>query len=276
MSQRYRYMISVAVLFAFLVSIAQSPNEITSGSISDSYNFRKGEQLDFKLSYGWFTVGKASLQIDENFHDYKQSNCYKVDVQGETAGLPGVFTHVDDRWGAYIRNDNLLPIHAYRDIEEGKYMRVEQTDFYHAEGRVEVLRYDPRKDKRKPAKVYDIKGEVYDLMSSYLYLRNLDFKQYKAGDTITVDTFYEDELYHFKMVMRGIDNFDSKVGDLKAYKLNFLIPPSDIFPNEEGIVAWISADSNQLPLRIEAEMFFGTAYCDLTSYRNIKYGPDYQ
>ena len=276
MSQQHRYMLNISLILAFLVGIAQNPDNSIIETPKDVFNFKNGEHLDFKLSYGWFTVGKASLDIDQTFHDYKDQSCYKVDVKGETAGLLGVFTHVDDRWGAYVRNDNLLPLHAYRNIEEGKYMRVEKTDFYHEQGKVEVLRYDPRKDKRKPAKEYDIKGEVYDLMSSYLYLRNLDFSKYGKGDTIKVNTFYEDTLYNFNMVMRGIETFDSKVGDLKAYKLNFLIPPSEIFPNEDGIVAWISADSNQLPLRIEAEMFFGTAYCDLTSYRNIKYGPYYQ
>lgn len=275
MSQRFQYILIATLVFAVLVGVAQRPMDF-SGSPSDRFNFRHGEHLEFKLSYGWFTVGKASLDIDDEVHAMKSESCYKVEVQGETSGLLGVFTHVDDRWGAYVRKESLLPVHAYRNIEEGKYMRVETTDFYHDEGKVKVLRYDPRKEERKPARTYDIQGEVYDLMSSYLYLRNHDFTGYHRGDTITVNTFYEDELYHFKMVMDGVEDFDSKVGELKAYKLYFLIPPSDIFPNEHGIVAWISADHNQLPLRIEAEMFFGKAYCDLTSYRNLKYGPDYQ
>ncbi len=276
MSRRYRYLLHILLVMTFLMGMAQSPSEDTVLKQNAATNFRNGEHLDFKLSYGWFTVGKASLDIDGTIHDFSSQSCYKIDVRGETAGLLGVFTHVDDRWGAYVRRDNLLPVHAYRDIEEGKYMRVERTDFYHDEGKVEVLRYDPRKDKRKPARMYDIQGQVHDLMSSYLFLRNLDFSQYAKGDTIEVNTFYEDQTYHFKMVMQGLESFDSKVGELNAYKLNFLIPPSDIFPNEEGVVAWISADLNQLPLRIEAEMFFGRAYCDLTNYRNIKYGPDYQ
>jgi len=124
--------------------------------------------------------------------------------------------------------------------------------------------------------MYEIKGDVYDLMSSYLFLRNVEFEKYRKGDTIRIKTFYEDELYNFELVFNGKEEIDSKVGLLQAYKVNFLVPPSDIFPNEQGIVAWISADTNHLPLRIEAEMFFGKAYCDLTGYRNIKYGPDYQ
>lgn len=241
-----------------------------------SYHFMLGEQLEFKLSYGWFTVGKASLNIQDQFSDYEGEQCYNVVIKGSTAGLLGAFTHVDDVWGAYVRKSNLLPIHAYRNIEEGKYVREERTFFRHEEGKVEVLRYDPRKTERKPKRVYDIPNHANDLMSSYLSLRNRDFTLYNDGDTITIDTFYEDEFYHFKIVYRGIEELDSKVGKLAAHKISFLVPPSEIFPNEEGIVAYISADSNQLPLRIEAEMFFGTGYCELTSYRNIKYGPDFQ
>lgn len=250
--------------------------QVTKTEPTTRYHFKKGEHLEFKLSYGWFTVGKASLDIDDTYHLYNSKDCFKVEVKGSTAGLLGVFTHVDDTWGAYIKAEDLLPLHAYRNIEEGKYMREERTNFDHAAGKVEVLRYDPRKDEHKPKRVYDFSGEVYDLMSSFLYLRNVNFAKYAKGDTIRISTFYEDELYHFKMVMQGVETFSSKVGEIQAYKLKFLMPTSDVFPNEDGVHAWISSDQNHLPLRIEAEMFFGKAYCDLTAYRNIKYGPDYQ
>lgn len=266
-------MISYIIILCSFLSLGAQPD---GENPTARYNFMLGEHLEFKLSYGWFTVGKATLDIDNSYHDYSSEDCYKVDIKGETAGLLGVFTKVDDRWGAYVKKDNLRPLYAYRDIEEGNYERKERTYFDHEGGEVEVLRFDPRKEERKPGRIYEIQGEVHDLMSSYLYLRNVDFSQYSPGDTIRINTFYEDELYNFELVFDGVHTLDSGVGQLKAYKLYFLIPPSDVFPNEQGIIAWISADSNQLPLRIEAEMFFGKAYCELSSYRNIKYGPDYQ
>lgn len=240
-----------------------------------NYHFKKGEQLDFKLSYGWFTVGKAEVTIDDRFHKYKSESCYKIEVTGETSGLLGVFTQVDDSWGAYITPD-LRPLHSYRNIKEGGYHRVERNDFDYANGKVDVLRYDPRKEKRRPIRTYEINENVRDLLSSYLYLRNVDFGKYAKGDTIALETFYDEEFYHFKLLFDGIEKVNTRVGELQAYKTYFLMPTNDIFPEEKGIVAWISADPNHLPLKIEAEMFFGKAYCELTSYRNLKYGPDYQ
>lgn len=268
-----RMRLLLLLLFSSFSIVAQTKSD---NNASKSYHFKLGESLEFKLSYGWFTVGKASLDIEDNYNNFQGESCYKVVIKGETAGLLGAFTHVDDVWGGYVRENSLLPIHSFRNIEEGKYVREERTYFDHEKGKVEVLRYDPRKTERKPKREYDIPAHTNDLMSSYLSLRNQDFRQYSEGDTIKIDTFYEDEFYNFKMVYRGLETLDSKVGKLSAHKISFLIPPSDIFPNEDGIVAYISADSNQLPLRIEAEMFFGTGYCELVNYRNIKYGPDFQ
>ncbi|MFT6882273.1 MAG: hypothetical protein ACI83W_000632 [Marinoscillum sp.] len=260
--------------FYLLTSILFAQTPFTTDVVREN-NFKAGEQLDFKLSYGWFTVGKAKLTIDNGFVRYQGEECYKLEIKGETAGFLGVFTHVDDTWGGYVEKRSLLPLYAYRDIEEGKYIRVERTHFDHDSGKVEQERYDPRKKERKPNRFYDVPANTNDLMSAYLNLRNTDFSKFKKGDTITVKTFYEDELYDFRIVFDGKQLFESKVGLLHAYKVFFLVPPSEVFPNENGIAAWISADKNQLPLSIEAEMFFGTAYCDLISYRNLKYGPDY-
>lgn len=271
-----KHMVCLIFLLASLNLFSQPESEEKEPAYR-RHNFRAGEQLEFRLSYGWFTVGKAELNIDSRIHEYEREDCYKIDISGSTAGLVGVFTNVNDTWGAYVTRNELKPLHAYRDIQEGRYERVERTYFDHETGKVEVLRYDPRKeDHTKPRKVYDTPKGVKDLMSAYLYLRNVDFSKYQIGDTITIDTFYGGELYHFKLLLDKQEMFASKVGEIRAYKLYLLMPTNDLFPEEKGIVAWVSADANHLPLRIEAEMFFGRAYCDLISYRNLKYGPDYQ
>lgn len=277
-----KHMLLLIILFYWQTLQAQpvayplTPSEVAATD-ELNHNFMNGEELEFKLSYGWFTVGKAQINIASDYQTYQKEDCYKVDIQGSTAGLLGVFTNVNDSWGAYITRNELKPLHAYRDIQEGKHIRVEKTYFDHEQEKVEVLRYDPREeDPEKIAKVYSAPRGVKDLMSAYLTLRNIDYSQYNIGDTLIIDTFYEDELYHFKLLIAEEELFESKVGKLYAYKIYLLIPTSELFPEEKGIFAWVSADSNHLPLRIEAELFFGRGYCDLISYRNIKYGPDYQ
>ncbi len=239
----------------------------------DTIRFNKGELLQFKLSYGWFTVGKADLKVDTQLHEYLARPCYKVDISGRTAGLVGIFARVDDVWGAYVSEETLLPVMAYADIKEGNYTRNERIHFNQETG--DIMVEMTKREKKRPTKYYDFGPEIHDLISGYLHLRNVDFSSMDIGDTVRFKAFYDEIFYDFKVVMEGKEMIRSKVGELLAYKLVPLIPENKIFPGEKPITAWVSADANQLPLRISARMFFGTAYCELTNYQNIKYGVDF-
>lgn len=234
----------------------------------------KGEYLEFKLSYGWFTVGKADLKVFENLSSIENQDCYKVEINGRTAGILGAFSKVDDHWGAYITEDELLPLIAYSDLQEGNYQRKEYIQFDQEKGTITVEM--TKRHKKKPLKVYEIEGQIHDLLSGYINLRSIDYRSLKKGDTIHLRTFYDEEFYDFGAIYDGIEQVKTKVGNLSAYKIIPVLPKNKIFPGENPITAWISADMNQLPLQVEANMFFGTAYCELTNYKNIKYGPDFK
>ena len=268
----WRWQVFIGLIFLCFCSSARSQ----SSTPEKSYRFNRGEELTFKLSYGWFTVGKAQIHINPQLQVYNSKNCLKVEITGQTSGLVGFFTSVNDRWGAYVENNTLQPQHAYRDIQEGKFERTERAYFDYDANKVSVDRYNPVKDYRRPTKIYDLKAGTNDLISSYLTLRNVDFTRFKKGDSLFIDTYYEDEFYHFLLLYDGKEELSTPIGKKSAHKVYLIMEENEVFTKKGGIIAWISNDLNQLPLRIQAEMFFGSGYCDLVSYKNIKYGPDFE
>lgn len=268
-------MIQRIIIFLFLAVAFTGYSQMKDRSGNERLiRFGKGEMLEFRLSYGWFTIGKADLTIDPEIRQYEEKPCYKVDITGRTAGLVGLFARVDDIWGAYVNEETLLPMMAYADIKEGNYTRKEKIHFNQQIGDIKVEM--TKRSKKRPTKYYDYGPEVHDLISGYMHLRNVPFTQMNPGDTIGFKAFYDEEFYDFKVIYEGKEMIGSKVGDLYAYKIIPIIPENKIFPGESPITAWISADANQLPLRVSANMFFGTAYVELTNYRNIKFGPDFE
>ena len=240
--------------------------------LSPVYNFISGEQLKFNLNYGWFMVGSASLQVlDTVVYD---EDCYQVEVSGQTAGFLSLFTRVDDTWGAFIEKSDLLPLVSYSDIEEGRYTRRDEVYFDKQAHRIKVDKV--RKEKKKPPQYFDYQGEMHDLMSGYLKLRNIDFNELNPGDTIRFKAFYDEIFYDFGLVYKGKKLLKFKVGKRMAHKVQPILPQNDIFKGEAPITAWISADKDQLPLKLEAQMFFGHATCALVDYKNIKFGKDYK
>src|SRR5689334_17548500 len=94
-------------------------------------SFTRGETITFKMTYGFFTVGKGSAQVHPNYYRINDRDCFKVDVYGKTVGMVDWVADVDDNWGAYIDTAALLPHQFYRKIREGNYKKDEWTNFDH-------------------------------------------------------------------------------------------------------------------------------------------------
>lgn len=213
--------------------------------------------------------------MDSTIHKYEDEDCYKVDIYGKTAGLLGVFAHVDDQWGAYVKQRDLLPLYSYRNIHEGKYQLEEEVKFNEEDSLIIVDAYKPHKDKRKPTQYYKRDSVVFDLISGLLFMRNYDFGSLQLQDTVEMQGFLQDRFYDIRLVYEGLDVIDTRVGELTAYRITPLIPKNKIFPGERPITAWFTADRNKLPLKVKANMWVGSTTVELINYRNIRYGPDF-
>ncbi|XOV95246.1 MAG: DUF3108 domain-containing protein [Bacteroidota bacterium] len=233
--------------------------------------FQMGEELEFKLGYGWFTLGKATANIGEDPVQYSEEECYKVEIVGRTDGFIGLFAHVKDTWGALVAQNQLRPLYAYQDIEEGKYTRKEKTFFDHEEGKIRIIKNDQEKDPKE----FEPSKNVHDILSAYLKVRTIDLSKFKKGDTTLVYTYYDNAFYNLVLKHDGKENVKTPFGKIMAHRVLIIIPKNEVFPEEGGVIAWVSADKNQIPLKIEAKMFFGKAFCDLISYKNLRYQSDF-
>lgn len=261
---------TLVLLFIGLVSTAQH-------RVVDTPPVNKGEQLEFKLGYGWFTIGRAQVKTAPQYQKVDGNDCFKIDITGKTAGLVGAFSKVNDRWGGVVRKEDFRPYYSYRDLEEGNYRKDEKVYFDYDSMKITVEDYDVKADKPRPTTYYDIEEDsVFDLIGGLLYTRSLDYERMKKGDTVTMDAYFDKVFYDFDIVYQGKESVKTKVGKINCYKLVPVMPDNKIFRGENAVTFWVSADPNRLPLKVEAAMFFGTAYCELTSYKNVKSGIDFE
>ncbi len=233
-----------------------------------------GEYMEFKMSYGWFTVGRASWYTNHSIQNYKGEQCYKFRVRARSAGFAGVFARVEDEWGAYVRTRDLMPMMNYRDLKEGKYILDERTYFDYGNQKIRMERI--KRNQPEPTQYFDMNGERFGMLGGFMQMRQIDYNQYKSGDLIKINAFFEGELFNMDVIYKGVETITSKVGQLRAHKIVPIMPENKIFPGKYPITAWLSADKNQLPLRVDADMFFGSAYIELVKYKNVKYGIDYE
>jgi len=233
-------------------------------------SFQRGEVIHFKMTYGFINVGKGSVNIDSKYHRINGRDCFKIDVYGRTVGLVDWVADVDDRWGAYIDTAAIVPHQFYRFIREGKYRKDEWTNFDHVNRKIEVKTLDKKTGQLKEPVYFEAPAQVRDMVAGFLYLRNMDLSRIKVGDTVSVKGFFEDEFYNFRIVYAGKQTIKVKAGKIRTIVFKPVMPKNKVFDGENSVTAWFSDDKNRIPVKIDANMFIGSAGVELTDYSNLK------
>jgi hypothetical protein len=98
----------------------------------------------------------------------------------------------------------------------------------------------------------------------------MDFSDLQVNDTIAVAGFFEDEFYRLPIVYKGKKTVKTKIGKIRTLVFKPMMPDNKIFDGKNSITAYFSDDKNRIPVKIDAEMFIGTAGVELTDYSGLR------
>jgi hypothetical protein len=255
-----------------LVSAFQSENNDIYPYVRNE-SFARGEYLEYRMHYGIFNIGKGIVKIHEEYSDYNNRKCFKVDVYGRTTGVVDWVADVNDQWGAYIDTVALVPHMSYRKIREGRYKKDEVILFDHENRKITAKVLDQQTNKFKEPVVYDAPPQVRDLIGGFMYMRTRDFSKMKLNDTIVVTGFFEDEFYRLKVLFKGRETVKVKAGKFNAVVLRPIMPANKIFDGENSVTVWFSDDKNFIPLKVSANMFIGSAGVELIKFSGLRNQP---
>jgi hypothetical protein len=259
-----RYIICFLILAPFLAFVQDDMVVKTKSAIST------GEKLEYRMYLGIFTVGKGTTTVDKELHSRNEKQCFKVDAYMETSGMATWISKVNDNWGAYIDANEIITHESYRKLKEGKYRLDEFVKYDHGLDKAYVQVADKTTGKLGEPKEYATPDNVRDIVAGFMYLRIIDFSKHKLRDTITVSGFFEDTSYKFKILYFGTETVTTDLGKFPCHKLVPIMPKNSLFRGENSVTAWISADGNQIPVKVDAKMFVGHAGTELTSFRGLR------
>lgn len=231
--------------------------------------FEQGETLTYVAGYSVFEAGQATVHLDKKFHDINGKKCYKVDVNGKSIGMFGMGMKIRDLWQSYFDPETLLPVQFNRDIIEGGYTLEEKIDFDQENGLAKV----EWKKKDLPEihnEEYEMSPQSFDVISGYYLLRTLDYSQYAEGDTISMNTFWENKGYSFDIIFLGKEKCSTKFGRIESYVLSPIMPENQLFSGAHPIKFWVSDDVNRIPLKVQAELIVGAVSVNLVRYKGLK------
>lgn len=226
--------------------------------------FQSGEYFKFKISYGLFSAGYATLELNETTYDGKK--VFHAKGFGQTTGVTKAFFKVRDDYQSYFDVQTGRPYRSIRDIYEGGYTRNQESLFNYSNNTVKVIDH-----KNSKTSSYSISNNIQDVISAFYALRNNPkISNMKKNESIQIDMFFDDEIYKFKLKFLGKEKIKTKFGEQTALKFRPYVQAGRVFKEQESLTIWVSDDSSKVPLRVEASLLVGSLKAELVEHKGLK------
>ena len=240
-------------------------------NISNS-SFDVGEKLEYRVHYGLLNAATATMVVGDKVTYRNNRPCYKVDVYGRSVGVFDLITRINDNWGTYIDTAAIIPHRFYRNIEEGRYRKYEIVDFDHQADEATTVILDKKTKEPRETMKSPVPDNVQDMVSGYYFLRTLDFSKIEEGTIVTVDAFFDEERFDFKVRYLGKQSLRTKLGKFRTLVLQPIMPENKLFKGRDAIKVWLSDDSNKIPLKIKANLIVGAVEIDIKRISGARNG----
>ncbi|OIQ30106.1 MAG: ATP-dependent exonuclease [Bacteroidetes bacterium MedPE-SWsnd-G2] len=247
------------LIFAFLLASASS-------NAQDSTAFNGGEFFKFRVSYsGYLTAGEATLAVHETQLNGKP--VFHVVGKGKSTGAVRWFYKIDDLYESYFDKYSGLPYKFIRKIDEGGHTKDVEIEFDQESNTAHV-----NNKKHKVKSKIPTETAVQDMISAFYFLRNnYETDSIKIGEEVSLNMFFDEENYKFKLRFLGRERLDTKFGVIETLKFRPLVMAGRVFKEQESLTLWVSADQNKVPLKIKADLAVGSLRADLKEFKGLKH-----
>ncbi len=222
--------------------------------------FKVGEELKYRLRYGFITAAEASMRVEATDTKFDGKPVYHLVAEGRTAGSFNVFYKVRNRYDSYIDQEELTPYLYTENIREANYRRTDKARFYQKERKIVSNKGTFKGD-----------GQTFDVVSAYYFARNLDISRLKVGDKFSMDYFLDDGVSKLQVQYVGKERVKTSFGTFNCLKFSPSIQPGRIFRKDSRLYLWITDDGNRIPVKAQVEILVGSVTMELTGAGGLKY-----
>jgi hypothetical protein len=219
-----------------------------------------GEQLNYKLRYGFITAAEASIRVENSDAKFDTKPVYHLVAEGRTAGSFNVFYKVRNRYDSYVDQQNLTPYLYTENIREANYRRTDRARFYQDEKKIVSNKG-----------TFKGNGQTFDLLSAYYFARSIDMSDLRIGSKFGMHYFLDDGVTKLEIQYVGKEKVKTSLGTFNCLKFSPSIQPGRIFRKDSKLYLWITDDGNRIPVKAQVEILVGSVTLELLSAKGLKY-----
>jgi len=236
-----------------------------------NYAFGNGEELTFKIRYGFIRAGTAKMKVFTKIYDNNRK-VYHLQTIAKSASAFNWIYEVNDTVNSYVDYNYFYPVHFEKKLREGGYRVDLLTDYFPNDSlaKIDFIRYNSdMKVKKHQSFEMTVPSYVQDILSSFYYIRIQDLE---VGNTIFLSNHEKKKVYDLKVIVHPREIVEVEAGTFLCVVVEPVLKGVGLFKSEGGLKVWLTDDEKKIPVQMKTEVLVGSITTELIKIKGIS-GP---
>ena len=225
------------------------------------------ETLSYKVVYRWGIVNKQAGRATF-INEFDNDGICRAMMYARTEPWADSLYSVRDTLKSIYDSTTRLPYNYTRIAHEGGSYAHDQVIFSNNSNISSAYCVCLRRKKNESTTNrietnLEANGPAVDLLSSFYYLRGLNFEKMQIGQSIVINIFSGKRKEILKITYTGLDSIKINNNEEKCHKIIFTFSSKSGKTTSSPIKAWLSTDAKCIPMKIEGELKIGKVQCIL-------------
>lgn len=223
------------------------------------------ETLRYKVMYKWGIISKQAGTVSLATHNF-EDGYFRATLIGRSASWADKFYSVRDTLMGTIMEKTLEPVYYEKIAREGGEFKRDMIEYDRSSDEVTGTCHRWREDKKTKDITHTTvsisgTGVTLDMLSSFYYMRHIDYQLMKPGQNVTTNIFSGTKKEILKITYHGIKNVEIDDKKYPCYYIKFTFTTGNGKKSSDDMQAWISTDGNRIPMLLVGNLPIGSIRC---------------
>ncbi len=249
----------------FFICIVLIVFPLTAQNIPSEDRFGKKEMLRYQVIYHlgllWIDAGKVDFNLTKSSEN--QGEVFNVVSTGTSNPQWDWLYTLRDTFEVKTLCKELKPLQFRRNTFEGGTHITEFYVFDHENQTVTIKHQE--NDDPMMRDTLSLETGLRDILTATYAARSMDFTYSLIGDTLELQLIHEGKKVNLPVIFRGREILTSTENEaVSCIHFSAIIKTGSLFIRGETVDVWVTDNSRQIPLLIEAKILIGSIKARLT------------
>lgn len=216
----------------------------------------RGETLHYKLKYGIFRIGSASISFQED-----PSECgFRIVVEAQSDGLMKIFKNLHYLLVSCMDPATGLPNSTTINFKDRKNISFNELVFDHNSRSDSTIVFSHMSGK------HIVPNNMHDILTAFYHFRRNHINDHtEVGTDVVIATFHPDKLWDQRITYDGEESIKTADGQLECQKYIPSTVVGKYFRNPDDMSVWYTKDESHIPVKIRLNMKIGVIHGELVN-----------